>query len=484
MSTITSPTLGPRASRERLLHWAPLAVLLGGTFMSVLDFFIVNVALPRMQSSLHASPSALEWVTAGYALSTAVLLIAAARLGDRYGRRAMFCVGMTLFTIASAVCTVAPDATTLILGRLAQGIGGALLSTNVLSLIGVLYTSEDRPRALGAYATVMGFAAVSGQLIGGALVQLDPLGLSWRSCFLINLPIGVAALAAARRLVPESRGAALSGRRPGIDAPGITLITAGLTAIVLPLVEGRQLGWPTWTWISLGISPLLLIAFVVQQRAAERRGATPLLMLALFAQRAFRAGMLAQTVFWCGQGSFFLILALYLQHGRGLSPLSAGLVFTALALPYVVASMQAPQLALRHGRNVITLAAATLVAGHLILIGTVALTGTHDTVLTLLPGLMVVGVGMGFGIAPLTAGLLASLRPEQAGAASGALATAQFVGSALGIALVGLAFFGALHAGYDVALEHGLAVLVVALTIVGGLSRLLPATTGQEGEGR
>jgi MFS family permease len=344
------------------------------------------------------------------------------------------------------------------------------MATNVLSLVGVLYSqAADRARAMAAYATVMGFAAVGGQLIGGALVQLDPLGLSWRSCFLINIPVGLVAIVVARRVVPESRGEATS-----IDLPGIALITAALTALVLPLVEGRQLGWPVWCWISLALVLPLTAAFAYQQRRVQRTGMLPLLDRTLLMLPSFRAGILAQLVFWCGQASFFLILALFLQQGEGLTPLAAGGIFATLALPYVVTSMRAPALAARYGRNVVTASAVTLVTGHLILIGTVALGGTSGSVLALMPGLAIVGVGMGLGIAPLTGGLLATLRPEQAGAASGTLTTAQYVGSALGVALVGIAFFGGLGAGFAQAFEHGLGVLVGALSLVAALSRRLP----------
>jgi MFS family permease len=467
-TSLPTPAAAQAASRSR--HWAPLAVILAGTSISVLDFFIVNVALPAMQRSLHAGGSTLEWVAAGYALTTAVLLIASGRLGDRYGRRRMFTLGLALFTLASAACGIAPDSATLITGRLAQGAGGALMGTNVLSLIGVIYSDPaDRAKALGAYATVMGFAAVGGQLIGGALLQLDPLGLGWRSCFLINLPIGIAAMAASVRVIPESRGAATS-----VDLPGIALITGALTALVLPLVEGRQLGWPLWCWVSLALVFPLTGIFALQQRRLQQAGRMPLLDGTLLSMRSFQAGLAAQLVFWCGQASFFLILALFLQQGHGLTPLAAGGVVVALVLPYVVTSMRAPLLAARYGRNVVTASALTLVTGHLVLIGTVALGGTTGSALALLPGLGIVGVGMGLGIAPLTGGLLAGLRPEQAGAASGALTTAQYVGSALGVALVGIAFFGGLGAGFASAFEHGLWVLVGALSLVAVLSRRLP----------
>jgi EmrB/QacA subfamily drug resistance transporter len=470
MSTETIPratatTAGPRTTT----NWLPLCVLLAGTFMSVLDFFIVNVAMPAIQGSLHAGASSIEWVVAGYALSSSVLLVAGGRLGDRYGRRRVFVCGMALFTLSSGLCGVAPDMPLLIVGRVLQGLGGALFTTNVISLIGVLYTGEDRTRAMAAYGMVMGFAAVGGQLIGGALLAADPFNLGWRSCFLINLPIGLAAVAAAPRLVPESKGA-----RVGLDLVGLGLITAALAALVLPLVEGREAHWAAWIWVTLAAAPLLLAGFVVQQRAVTRGGGTPLLELSLLRIRSFRAGVAAQTLFWCGQGSFFLILALYLQEGRGLTPLEGGLMFTTLAVSYLLTSMLAPQLAQRYGKNVITWSALLLVAGHAVLIATLALIATDGSVLWLTPALIVVGAGMGLGIAPLATGMMATLTPQQAGAAAGALSTAQYVGSSLGVAVVGVAFFGSLAGGYPQALEHGLAVLVVVLAIVAALSRLLP----------
>src|SRR5436309_3905082 len=249
-------------------RWLPLPVVLAGTFMVVLDFFIVNVALPSMQSDLHASDGAIEWVVAGYALTSAVLLITAGRLGDQFGRRRVFSIGLALFTIASAECGIAGSAEMLVAARLLQGAAAAILMPNVLSIIGVAYEGADRARALTAYGLVMGLAAVGGQLIGGLLVQADIAGLGWRSCFLINVPIGVAALALAPRVIPESR----DERASRIDVAGTLLITAGLTAVVLPLVEGRQHGWPAWTWVSLAAAPVILGTFVAHQRRLARRG--------------------------------------------------------------------------------------------------------------------------------------------------------------------------------------------------------------------
>jgi EmrB/QacA subfamily drug resistance transporter len=449
--------------------------VLAGLFIVVLDFFIVNVALPKIQLGLHASGSSIEFVTAGYALTSAVFLISGARLGDRFGRRRMFCAGLALFTLASAACGFAGTATELVAARLVQGVAGAMLMPNVLSLIGVAYTGEDRVKALSWYGLAMGLAAVSGQLIGGLLVQWNPAGLGWRSCFLINVPIGALALVLAPQLVRESREPHASG----VDWLGTALVTTGLTAIVFPLVEGRQHGWPLWTWLSLAASPLLLGGFVARQRQLARVGREPLLDLSLFKQRAFSAGLFAQMVFWSGQASFFLVLALYMQEGRGLSALDAGLVFTVLAISYLAASMRAPALAIKYGRRVLTAAALTLASGHVVLLVGVAIIGVHGSVAVLVPGLLLIGAGMGLAIAPLATIIMSAMRPEQAGAASGALATFQNVGNAIGVAVIGVVFYGALNSSpahpFAAALEWSLGALALILIGVAALTRLLPA---------
>jgi EmrB/QacA subfamily drug resistance transporter len=451
-------------------RWAPLPVVLAGTFMVVLDFFVVNVALPSMQGDLHASNGAIEWVVAGYALTSAVLLITAGRLGDQYGRRRVFTIGLGLFTLASAACGLATTAELLVLARLLQGAAAAILMPNVLSIIGVAYTGSDRARALTAYGLVMGLAAAGGQLIGGLLVQADIAGLGWRTCFLINIPIGLAALALAPKVVPESRNPQ-AGR---LDVTGTLLVTLGLTAVVLPLVEGRQHGWPAWTWISLALAPVILGAFVAHQRRLASRGGTPMLDTSLFAQRSFSAGLLTQFTFWGGQASFFLVLALYLQAGRGLSAMNAGLVFTILAASYLAASMASEYLLARFGPRILAAGALTLALGHALLLAAVGEIGVGGSVVPLVPGLLVIGAGMGLVIAPLTTTILSGVDPQRAGAASGMLATTQNVGNALGVAVTGVIFFGAVHGGYDHALQLSLAQLAILLVAAAGLARLLP----------
>jgi EmrB/QacA subfamily drug resistance transporter len=462
----------PARARVSASRWLPLPVVLAGTFMVVLDFFIVNVALPSMQSELGASDSAIEWVIAGYALTSAIFVITAGRLGDRFGRRRMFSLGLALFTVASLACGAAATPLELVLARLVQGVAAALLTPNVLSIIGVLYSGQDRLRALSVYGTAMGLAAVGGQLIGGALIALDPAGLGWRSCFLINVPVGVVALLMAPRVIPESR----QPDAPRLDRVGTLLATAALTAVVLPLLEGRQHGWPAWTWLSLATAPVLLAVFVAHQRRMGRRGGSPLLDMSMFSHRSFSGGLATQLCFWAGQASFFVVLALYLQNGRGLHPLPAGLVFTILAVAYVAASMRAPTLTAQYGRAVIATGALVLACGHGLLLAAVSDVGVGGSLAVLVPGLLFVGAGMGLVLAPLASTILSSLEPERAGAASGMLTTMQSVGNAIGVAVTGVIFFGALHSGYAPAFELALAELAVLLVLVAALTRLLPGS--------
>ncbi len=476
-STHSASTSSGWLGRLQASRWAALPVLMAGTFMIVLDFFIVNVALPSMQSRLHAGPSTVEWVVAGYGLTFSTFLIAAGRLGDRIGRRRMLSIGLALFAVASAGCGLAPTASALIGFRLLQGLGAALVGPTVLSIIGVTYSGPDRVRAISVYGTVMGVAAAGGQLIGGALVQANPAGLGWRTVFLINLPIAAAALALARRLVPESRAAG-AGR---LDLAGTALVTVGLTAIVLPLVQGRQYGWPAWTIASLAAAPLVLGAFVWHQISLRRRGGSPLVDMRLFKDRAFAGGLVPQLVLWCGQASFFLVLALYLQQGRGLSAMSAGLVFTILAAAYLAASIPAPALTGRFGRTLVGFGALTLAAGHGLLLAAVWHEGTGGSLLPLVPGLVLAGAGMGLCITPLATVLLSSTSPERAGAVSGIMSTVQQVGNSLGVAVTGVIFFGAVHHGVGHAFELTLIELGLLLLAVAALSRLLPARAGRGG---
>jgi EmrB/QacA subfamily drug resistance transporter len=453
--------------------WSALAVLMTGTFMFVLDFFIVNVALPSIQQSLRAGEGAIEWIVAGYAISTAVLLVTGGRLGDQFGRRRMFAVGMAVFVVTSAACALAPDPAVLVAARVLQGVGAALMAPNILSILGVVYSGPARVRAISVYGMVMGLAAVSGQLIGGVLIHADVGGLGWRTIFWINVPLGVAALVASPRLVPESK--ASQGSR--FDLAGVALITACLVAVVLPLVDGRQEGWPAWSWIALGASVPLAIAFAAHQRRKASRGGVPLLDPRVFASWPLRAGLITQTAFWCQQAASYLVIGLYLQQGRGLSPLAAGAVFAVLAAGYLMTSFPAPALTVRFGRRVIAAGAVLGAAGD----GALYLaTGHGGTVAWLFPGLVLLGAGQGLCITPLTTTVLSHADPASAGSVAGALSTAQQVGNSIGVALTGVLFFGAIDRGYDLAFERSALQMGALLLVVAALTRLMPGRQPSE----
>jgi MFS family permease len=488
---LITPAAAGRSRPRPASRRSPLPVLMCGTFMIILDFFIVNVALPSMRADLHASTSAIEWVVAGYGLTCAVLLIAAGRLGDLFGRRAAFAAGLAVFTAASAACGFAPSAGFLVTARVVQGVGAALVNPNVLSIIGVAFPGPARVRAITIYGLVLGLAAAGGQLIGGVLIQVNILGLGWRSVFLVNVPVGLAALVLTGRRVPESRAARPAGPAARswagqLDVAGMIWITLGLTALVLPLVEGVALHWPEWTWASLAAAPVLLTVFAAHEVRQARRGRAPLLNLALLRQRSLAAGLATQLVFWCGQASLFLVLALYLQAGRGLDPLQAGLMFSIMTSAYLPASLRAPALTARYGRSLAAAGALMLAAGHGVLLATIAELGVGGRVLWLAPGLLLIGGGMGLCLTSLNTSVLAHATPQSAGAVSGAMTTTQQVGNALGVAVTGVIFFGALRDGYGHAMVLSLAELAALLLTVAGLTWLLPrhraAGSGAEGQ--
>ena len=466
--------------------WAPLAVILCGTFVYVLDFFIVNVALPSIQRSLGASPAAIEWVVAGYGLTSAAFLVTGGRLGDHYGRRRVFCAGLCGFTVASALCALAPDAGFLVAARLAQGVAAAIMAPNVLSILGTTYTGPARVKAISIYGMVMGVAAVAGQLVGGLLIAANPAGLGWRVIFWVNVPVGIAAVALARRVVPESR-AAVRGR---LDLRGAALFTAALVAIVLPLLDGRAHGWPAWSWACLAAGPALLAVFAVHLRATARGGGQPLLDPGIFRVRAFRAGLTCQVLFWCQQAASYLLLALYLQQGRGLSPVSSGGVFSVLAAGYLATSFRAPALTMRFGRRVVAAGAVTAAVGNGALVIAVlahagAGVGSTAPVAALFPGLFLLGAGQGLCITPLTTTVLIHADPSRAGSVSGALSTAQQVGNAIGVAVTGVVFYGLLgHGdGYATAYRWSLTEMGVLLAGVAALSFIMPRARLATGAG-
>lgn len=446
--------------------WAPLAVVLTGTFMTFLDFFIVNVALPSVQSDLHAGPAAIQLVVAGYGLTFSVGMITGGRLGDLYGRRRMFAIGLALFTATSAACGLAPNATLLVIARVLQGGAGAMMTPQVLAIIGTVYSGERRARAFATYGMVMGVAGVLGQLLGGLLIQADIAGSSWRGIFLINVPVGIGGLALASRVVPESQG-----EPSELDLTGTALATLGLAAVILPLAEGQQHGWPLWTWLSLAAAPALLGASTAQQARRKRIRRAPLVDLTLFRNRAFGIGSLAGLTYGLVPPSSFFVLALYLQDGRGLSALFSGIIFTAVGAGFFAAMLLTQAMTARLGHQILALGALVTAAGSVLM----ALTAGAASSGELLPGLAVAGFGMGMVLVPLPATVLREVEPRQASSAAGVLATSQQVGGALGVAVVGVVFFRQLHPGsFAHAFAFSMAILAGLTSLTAGLVQLLP----------
>ena len=462
MNAITNP--------EATFRRGPLAVLLTGIFLIVLDFFVVNVALPSVQQDLDADATALQWLVAGYALTFGGLLLVASRLADRWGRRRMYLLGTGLFVLSSAICGFAPNVDTLLVARLVQGASAAMVAPTVLSLIGDVYAGPQRVRALGAYATVMGVAAASGQLIGGLLIHLDIAGSGWRSIFLVNVPIGIAALVAAPRLLPDTRVAT-----PRPDVIETVLVVGGLTALVLPLVQGQSQGWPLWTWVTLGGAAVLAVLAGFRGVALRRRGIAPLVDVEPMRTRPVGAGQLGQFLLFTGMAAYFLVLALYLQDGRGLGPLASGMVFTAVAVPYMVGTRNAALVLGRFGaRGGIALAALVFGAGHGLLLLAVAEIGVGGSVLWLVPGLAVGGVGMGVTLSGLIGVVMGSVQPQHAGTVSGTTSTLQQAANAVGVALVGIIFFGRLEHGMVDAFEASLVYLLATTLAVAAAAVFLP----------
>jgi EmrB/QacA subfamily drug resistance transporter len=437
---ITRPPAETQGARPPKNRWLVLAIILTAVFMQLLDTTITMVGVPSIQSSLHSSYGEIQLVVAGYMLAFACVLVTGGRLGDSYGRKRMFLWGMLGFTIASAVCGAAPNAMTLISSRVVQGMCSGLMFPQVLGIIQVVFRQAQRTKAIGFYGATIGLATILGPVTGGGLIDLNIAGIGWRSIFYVNVPIGLAAMALGIAMIPESRAAA--ARR--IDLPGAALLGAGLFLLVFPLVIGRDQDWPGWSFACMAASPFVLAAFAAYERSRTRRDAGPLIDTTLFRQRPFTLGLLACLVFFTGIPSFFMILLLTLQEGLGYSAVKAGAVTLGFAAALAIGSARSAVVTKRLGTRVLVVGCALMIIGQLAVIGVMYWAGTGLHGWQLLLPMFIAGAGGGLFLAPVTTVVLAGIKSRDAGSASGALATAQQVGAALGIALVGVIFFGLL----------------------------------------
>jgi EmrB/QacA subfamily drug resistance transporter len=453
----STPTLNPR-------RWLMLPVVLTAAFMAIVDVFIVNVAAPSIQADLHASPGEIQWLVAVYVLAYALGLITGGRLGDIYGRRRCFQLGLAGFTIGSALCGAAPTPGALLGARFVQGISAALMFPQMLSVIQVEFPPEERGRCFALMGAVQGAGGILGQILGGGLISLNVLGMEWRSVFLINVPVGIAAFIAAARLVPESR----SEQARRLDLGGVALGSLALGLVVFPLVEGREAGWPWWVPVAFASALPVAALWLRHERAVAARGGSPLVELSLFRERSFRIGVSVVLLFWMVT-SFFLLLGLYFQDGLGYSPIASGLLFTPLAVTFVTASLNTGRLAwIPHDR--LLTGAATVASGGLVLAALTA-AGTVSTLpaLPLMVAFVFVGLGAGVFMPTVMTTVLGRTPSQNAGSASGVLSTAQQIGNALGVTIAGTVFFSELGSrvgptAYGDALAAG-ALVGVAVTL-------------------
>ncbi len=416
-------------TESRTNPWLVLVVLTTGFFMILLDTTIVNVAIPAMSAGLNTTLDQILWVLNAYILVYAVLLITAGRLGDLYGQRTLFAIGLFVFTLASALCGLSQNVTELIAARILQGVGGALLTPQTLSIITSLFPPERRGAAFGIWGAVAGLATVAGPTIGGAIITY----IDWRWIFFINVPIGIAALFATFLVIPDIR----PGRHHGWDVVGIILATAGLFGVVFGLIEGQRYNWGEIASYGVTIPEVIVagVVLIVIFIIWERFQSEPLVPLSLFEERNFAVANWIAAAISFGMLSLFLPFTIYLQSVRGFSALAAGLTLAPMSLTSMVTAPFAGRFADRIGGKYILTAGISLFT-----IGVASLTyvaGPDSTWLTFLLPAIIAGAGMGMTFAPMTTVAMRNISPRVAGAASGVLNTTRQLGAAIGSAVVG-----------------------------------------------
>ena len=469
----------PAAAGGYPRRWLGAIVMIVGALMDMIDVTIVNVALPTIRRDLHASATQLEWVVSGYMLAFAAALIVAGNLGDLFGRKRVFLIGVAVFGVASLAAGLAGSGAELIAARVVQGTAAAAMAPQVLATFRAVFAGAERGKAFSIYGAMLGFASAVGLLLGGVLTEANLFGWSWRAVFFVNIPVAAAALIAGLRFVPETRDP--GARRP--DVTGAVLLAASLVAIVYPLLEGRQLGWPAWVWVLLaaGVAGLGVLGLLEARRTGRADGPAPLLRAGLFRVPAFAAGLGVQMAFAAGLQGFFLALALWLQAGEHFSPLKAGLTAVAFSAGSFIGAPVAVPLAQRYGRRVLASGGALMAAG----IAGVSLVASHIGVngspWPLVPGLVVCGAGLALLIIPLVNVVLAAVPVEASGGASGLFSTAQQVGGAVGVAVFGTVFFGYLtRHSFEASIVHTAPYAMGAFALCVVLALLLPRTAVSE----
>jgi len=441
-------------------RWYALATVSAAQFLAVADAFIVNVAIPSIRADLHASGAAIEAIIAVYQITYAALVITGGRLGDIFGRKRMFLLGVIGFTLASLWCGLAPNAAILILARGVQGATAALMVPQVLASIHTLFPDAARARAFSIFGLAIGLGAAVGFMAGGWLVTLDLAGMGWRAIFGVNVPLGVAIVLAAAVLMPSLPRVA----NTKLDVPGAAVLLFGLLGLIVPLMLGREFGWPWWCWLLMAAGVSTLAGFL----RLERRVAMPLIDLALLEDRAFLFGMAATACFFLGNLSFYFVLTLFMQNGLGFSAFNAALTVLPLSFAFVVGTR------LSGGRLIEGCVVQALgLASAATLIATIA----QPTMWMLMMPLVVFGYGQGMVLAPLFSAVLTNVRHAHAGSGAGILTTMQQIANGTGVVIVGAVYLS-VHTVHGDRTAMLISLGVLACTVAGTVSALYRITYG------
>lgn len=488
MTSTETPLNSPAATADRR-RWIALAIVMTATFMDLVDVTIVNIAIPSIQRDAGASVSHIQWITAGYALAFAAGLITGGRLGDIHGRKRLFLIGIGGFTLASALCGFAVNPEMLVASRILQGGMAALMVPQVLSIVHATFPAHERGKVFGLFGAVVGLGAVSGPLLGALLTEWNLFGLEWRPIFLINLPVGIAGLILGRRYIMESK----APQALKLDLVGVALVTLGLLMLLYPLTRGRELGWPMWGYVSMAGALAVFAALVAYEKRKTVRDGSPLVELSLFKVKSFAAGIAVQTVFGIVLGIFFLVWTFYMQTGLGWGELRAGLTGVPFSIAVsMAAGLSVQKLTPRFGRKVLQAGALLMAIGVLIYIWESERYGLSIAPWQMALPLVVMGVGMGLIVAPLTDAILSEVPREHAGSASGLISTVQQMGNALGLGLVSVVFFGTMSdhlpraevgAAFVDAFQNALIWVAAVMTAIFLLMFALPKRPAQHVEG-
>jgi EmrB/QacA subfamily drug resistance transporter len=419
-----------------------LAVVFIADVMDVIDSTIANLAGPSIRADLGGSQTTLQWVLAAYTAAFAIGLITSGRLGDLLGRRRLFLLGMAGFTLASLACGLAPGVGFLITARVLQGLFGSVMIPQGFAMVKVVFPPQQLRTALIPFGPVMGLATVAGPILAGWLLHLDLLGSQWRSIFLINVPIGIAAWVLGWRFLPHRTGEDASAR---LDLRGVGLLTLASALLIIPLVQGRTVGWPLWTYLSMAGSIIALALFVV----SERRSRHPVIAPSLFRKRSFVAGLAIVGAFFASLSGFQLAFNLLLQLGLHWTPLHTSLTLIPWALGSAVAvALAGAVLTRKLGRATLQLGLGIAVIGLLAVWWTIARPGGSLTSWTLAPPLLLIGFGTGLVFVPIFDYVLGDATTKEVGTGSGMLNAVQQFSGAIGVAALGTVFFGqASHGG-------------------------------------